>query len=205
MLLMPYKGMIMINQKIMLDAVLNRLGLITKSLWRQVVLQLAFVAPVGLLSGWLFIDSVRQAVIDIEEQTVQARLGIHAVQQKLDAMPLLSVLRAQLAGKITQSTSFQSDRLAQLLVKPLSQAGASLLSWQPVSRSAETPHQERWQLTFSADYAGVLQVLRELTALPYVLRIAQLTVKPDTAPTALPSEAPRLQVELSLIGPEVAQ
>ncbi|AOR62719.1 hypothetical protein [Pectobacterium wasabiae] len=195
----------MINQKIMLDIVSNRPGLITKPLWQQVVLQLAFVATVGLLSDWFFIDDVRQAVIGIEEQTVQARLGIQAVQQKLDAMPLLSVLRAQLAGKITQRNSFQSDRLAQLLVKPLSQAGASLLSWQPASRYAETPHQERWQLTFSADYTGVLQVLRELTTLPYVLRIAQLTIKPDAVPTALSSEAPRLQVELSLVGPEVAQ
>ncbi|MBN3134985.1 MULTISPECIES: hypothetical protein [Pectobacterium] len=193
----------MINQKIMLNAVLNRPGLINKPLWQQLALQWAFVAAVGLLSGWFFIGDVRITVIGTEAQIVQVRLNIQETQQKLDAMPLLSVLHTQLAGKTTRSAPFQPDVLAQLLVEPLSQAGASLLSWQPASRGVEAPHQERWQLVFSADYTGVLQVLRELTALPYVLRIAQLTVKPDAGLTNLSSEAPRLRVELSLIEPEV--
>ncbi|MDC9821460.1 hypothetical protein ABRQ07_17785 [Pectobacterium polonicum] len=193
----------MINQKIMLNAVLNRPGLINKPLWQQLALQWAFVAVVGLLSGWFFIGDVRRTILGAEAQIVQVWLDIQETQQKLDTMPLLSVLHTQLAGKTTRSAPFQPDVLAQLLVEPLSQAGASLLSWQPASRGVEAPHQERWQLVFSADYTGVLQVLRKLTALPYVLRIAQLTVKPDAASTKLSSEAPRLRVELSLIEPEV--
>ncbi|BES83181.1 hypothetical protein PEC302107_01130 [Pectobacterium araliae] len=192
----------MINQTMLIDVVMNQPGLVNKPLWQQLALQLAFVAAAGLLSGWFLIGEVRQTVIGIEEQTVQARLDRQDVQQKLDAMPLLSVLREQLAEKTAQDDPFQPDRLAQLIVEPLSQAGASLLSWQPAPPHAGGSHQERWQLAFSANYTGVLQVLRELAALPYVLRITQLTVKPDAVPTAASSELPRLQVELSLIRPE---
>ncbi|MDE8743876.1 hypothetical protein [Pectobacterium polaris] len=192
----------MINQAIVTHVVLNRPGLVNKPLWQQLALQLAFVAAAGLLAGWFLIGEVRQAVIGIEEQTVQVRLDVGELQQKLDAMPLLSMLRTQLAEKTAQDDPFQPDRLAQLIVEPLSQAGASLLSWQPAPTHAGAPHQERWQLAFSANYTGVLQVLRALTALPYVLRITQLTVKPDGAPTAQSTEIPRLQVELSLIRPE---
>ncbi|MCY9849522.1 hypothetical protein [Pectobacterium jejuense] len=192
----------MINQAIVTAVVLNRPGLVNKPLWQQLALQLAFVAAAGLLAGWFLIGEVRQVVIGIEAQTVQARLDVGELQQKLDAMPLLSVLSTQLAEKTAQDDPFQPDRLAQLIVEPLSLAGASLLSWQPVPPHAGAPHQERWQLAFSANYTGVLQVLRALTALPYVLRITQLTVKPDGAPTAQSTEIPRLQVELSLIRPE---
>ncbi|WP_174867101.1 hypothetical protein [Pectobacterium polaris] len=192
----------MINQAIVAHVVLNRPGLVNKPLWQQLALQLAFVAAAGLLAGWFLIGEVRQAVIGIEAQTVQVRLDVGELQQKLDAMSLLSVLRTQLAEKTAQDDPFQPDKLAQLIAEPLSLAGASLLSWQPAPPHAETPHQERWQLAFSANYTGVLQVLRELAALPYVLRITQLTIKPDAAPTALSSEIPRLQVELSLIRPE---
>ncbi|MEI7235503.1 hypothetical protein WCT82_17500 [Pectobacterium carotovorum] len=192
----------MINPSVLTDAVLNRPGLVDKPLWQQLALQLAFVAAAGLLSGWLLIGDVRRAVIGIEKQTVQACLDRQDVQQKLDTMPLLSVLREQLAEKTAQNDPFQPDRLAQLIVEPLSQAGASLLSWQPTPPHAGASHQERWQLAFSANYTGVLQVLRALAGLPYVLRITQLTVKPDAVPTELSSEIPRLQVELSLIRPE---
>ncbi|MCL6327391.1 hypothetical protein [Pectobacterium polaris] len=192
----------MINQAIMAHVVLNRPGLVNKPLWQQLALQLAFVAAAGLLAGWFLIGEVRQAVIGIEAQTVQVRLDVGELQQKLDAMPLLSMLRTQLAEKTAQDEPFQPDRLAQLIAEPLSLAGASLLSWQPAPPHAGAPHQERWQLAFSANYTGVLQVLRELAALPYVLRITQLTIKSDAAPTALSSEIPRLQVELSLIRPE---
>ncbi|MEQ9889068.1 hypothetical protein [Pectobacterium zantedeschiae] len=192
----------MINQAIVIDVVLNWPRLINKPLWQQFVLQSAFIAAAGLLSGGFLIGEVRRTAISIEAQTVQTRLDIQEVQQKLDAMPLLSVLRTELAAKTVQAAPFQPDRLAQLIVEPLSQAGASLLSWQPAQRHATEPPQERWQLAFSADYASVLQVLRELTELPYVLRIAQLTVKPDTAQTEPSLERPRLQVELSLIRPE---
>ncbi|WP_113626984.1 hypothetical protein [Pectobacterium peruviense] len=194
----------MSNQTVVTDIVLNWPRLINKPLWQQLFLQWAFVAAAGLLSGWFLIGEVRRAVIGIEAQTVQVRLDIQEVQQKLDAMPPLSVLRTQLAEKTAQAVPFQPDRLAQLIVEPLSQAGASLLSWQPTLRDASEPHQDRWQLAFSADYTGVLQVLRELTGLPYVLRIAQLTVKPDTAQTEPSLGMPRLQVELSLIRPEGA-
>ncbi|WP_233970912.1 hypothetical protein [Pectobacterium versatile] len=192
----------MINQSILTDVVLNQPGLVNKPLWQQLALQLAFVAAAGLLSGWFLIGEVRRAVIGIEKQTVQARLDRQDVQQKLDAMPLLSVLREQLAEKTAQNDPFQPDRLAQLIVEPLSQAGASLLSWQPAQPHAGASHQERWQLAFSADYMGVLQVLRALAGLPYVLRITQLTVKPEAVPTESSPEIPRLQVELSLIRPE---
>ncbi|MCA6943053.1 hypothetical protein LF927_17880 [Pectobacterium polaris] len=192
----------MINQAIVAHVVLNRPGLVNKPLWQQLALQLAFVAAAGLLAGWFLIGEVRLVVIGIEEQTVQVRLDVGELQQKLDAMPLLSMLRTQLAEKTAQDEPFQPDRLAQLIAEPLSLAGASLLSWQPAPPHAGAPHQERWQLAFSANYTGVLQVLRELAALPYVLRITQLTIKPDAAPTALSSEIPRLQVELSLIRPE---
>lgn len=192
----------MINPSVLTDVVLNRPGLVNKPLWQQLALQLAFVAAAGLLSGWLLIGDVRRVVIGIEKQTVQARLDVGELQQKLDAMPLLSVLSTQLAEKTAQDDPFQPDRLAQLIVEPLSQAGASLLSWQPAPPHAEASHQERWQLAFSANYTGVLQVLRELAALPHVLRITQLTVKPDAVPTESSSEIPRLQVELSLIRPE---
>ncbi|KHN89300.1 hypothetical protein BSK71_14040 [Pectobacterium actinidiae] len=192
----------MINKTILIDVVMNQPGLANKPLWQQIALQLVFVAAAGLLSGWFLIGEVRQTVIGIEEQTVQARLDRQGVQQKLDAMPLLSVLREQLAGKTTQDERFQPDKLLQLIVEPLSQAGASLLSWQPAPPQVGGSHQERWQLAFSADYTGVLQVLRALTALPYVLRITQLTVKPDAVPTEPSSEIPRLQVELLLIRPE---
>ncbi|KHS64665.1 hypothetical protein RC77_19445 [Pectobacterium brasiliense] len=194
----------MINQAIVTAVVLNQPGLVNKPLWQQLALQLAFVAAAGLLAGWFLIGEVRQAVIGIEEQTVQARLDVGELQQKLDAMPLLSILRTQLAEKTAQDDPFQPDRLAQLIVEPLSLAGASLLSWQPALPHAGAPHQERWQLAFSANYTGVLQVLRALTALPYVLRITQLTVKPDGAPAEQSTEIPRLQVELSLIRPEVS-
>ncbi|MCG5050355.1 hypothetical protein L2164_16825 [Pectobacterium brasiliense] len=193
----------MINQAIVTAVVLNRPELVNKPLWQQLALQLAFVAAAGLLAGWFLIGEVRQAVIGIEEQTVQARLDVGELQQKLDAMPLLSILRTQLAEKTAQDDPFQPDRLAQLIVEPLSLAGASLLSWQPTPPDAGAPHQERWQLAFSANYTGVLQVLRALTALPYVLRITQLTVKPDGDPAAA-SEKPRLLVELTLIRPEVS-
>ncbi|ASY81122.1 hypothetical protein BJK05_14450 [Pectobacterium polaris] len=192
----------MINQAIVAHVVLNRPGLVNKPLWQQLALQLAFVAAAGLLAGWFLIGEVRQVVIGIEAQTVQARLDVGELQQKLDAMPLLSVLRTQLAEKTAQDDPFQPDRLAQLIAEPLSLAGASLQSWQPAPPHTGAPHQERWQLAFSANYTGVLQVLRELAALPYVLRITQLIIKPDAAPTALSSEIPRLQVELSLIRPE---
>ncbi|MEQ6969934.1 hypothetical protein [Pectobacterium polaris] len=192
----------MINQAIVAHVVLNRPGLVNKPLWQQLALQLAFVAAAGLLAGWFLIGEVRLAAIGIEGQTVQVRLDVDELQQKLDAMPLLSVLRTQLAEKTAQDDPFQPDKLAQLIAEPLSLAGASLLSWQPAPPHAGAPHQERWQLAFSANYTGVLQVLHELTALPYVLRITQLTIKPDAAPTALSSEIPRLQVELSLIRPE---
>ncbi|MFW5408029.1 hypothetical protein B7L51_005275 [Pectobacterium brasiliense] len=193
----------MINQAIVTAVVLNRPELVNKPLWQQLALQLAFVAAAGLLAGWFLIGEVRQAVISIEEQTVQARLDVGELQQKLDAMPLLSILRTQLAEKTAQDDPFQPDRLAQLIVEPLSLAGASLLSWLPTPPDAGAPHQERWQLVFSANYTGVLQVLRALTALPYVLRITQLTVKPDGAPAAA-SEKPRLLVELTLSRPEVS-
>ncbi|MCA6952140.1 hypothetical protein [Pectobacterium polaris] len=192
----------MINQVIVTHVVLNRPGLVNRPIWQQLALQLAFVAAAGLLAGWYLIGEIRKAVIGIEEQTVQARLDVGELQQKLDAMPLLSVLRTQLAEKTAQDDPFQPDRLAQLIAEPLSLAGASLLSWQPAPPHVGAPHQERWQLAFSANYTGVLQVLHELTALPYVLRITQLTIKPDAAPTAQSSEIPRLQVELSLIRPE---
>ncbi|QHQ24225.1 hypothetical protein [Pectobacterium parvum] len=192
----------MINQAIVTHVVLNRPGLVNKPLWQQLALQLAFVAAAGLLAGWFLIGEVRLVVIGIEEQTVQVRLDVGELQQKLDAMPLLSVLRMQLAAKTAQDEPFQHERLAQLIAEPLSLAGASLLSWQPAPPHAGAPHQERWQLAFSANYTGVLQVLHELAALPYVLRITQLAIKPDAAPTALSSEIPRLQVELSLIRPE---
>ncbi|GKW42002.1 hypothetical protein LOZ86_02895 [Pectobacterium parvum] len=192
----------MINQAIVTHVVLNRPGLVNKPLWQQLALQLAFVAAAGLLAGWFLIGEVRLVVIGIEEQTVQVRLDVGELQQKLDAMPLLSVLRMQLAAKTAQDEPFQPERLAQLIAEPLSLAGASLLSWQPAPPHAGAPHQERWQLAFSANYTGVLQVLHELAALPYVLRITQLAIKPDAAPTALSSEIPRLQVELSLIRPE---
>ncbi|URG52441.1 hypothetical protein IG605_017635 [Pectobacterium quasiaquaticum] len=192
----------MINPSVLTDVVLNQPGLVNKPLWQQLALQLAFVATAGLLSGWFLIGEVRRAVIGIEKQIIQARLDRQDVQQKLDAMPLLSVLREQLAEKTVQNDPFQPDRLALLIVEPLSQAGASLLSWQPALPHAGVPHQERWQLVFSANYTGVLQVLRELAALPYVLRITQLTIKPDAVPTESPSEIPRLQVELSLVRPE---
>ncbi|MEQ9743082.1 hypothetical protein ABRQ05_02115 [Pectobacterium actinidiae] len=192
----------MINQTILMDVVMNQPGLVNKPLWQQIALQLVFVAAAGLLSGWFLIGEVRQTVIGIEEQTVPARLDRQGVQQKLDAMPLLSVLREQLARKTTQDERFQPDKLSQLIVEPLSQAGASLLSWQPAPPQVGGSHQERWQLAFSANYTGVLQVLRALAALPYVLRITQLTVKPDVVPTEPSSEIPRLQVELLLIRPE---
>ncbi|WP_409158758.1 hypothetical protein [Pectobacterium sp. B2J-2] len=192
----------MINQTLMVDVVLSWPGLVNKPLWQQIALQLAFVAAAGLLAGWLFIGEVRQVVLDIEEQTAQTRFAVWELQQKLGVMPLLSELREQLAEKTAQDEPFQPDRLAQLIVEPLSQAGASLLSWQPVPRHAGEPHQERWQFAFSADYTGVLQVLRELAALPYVLRIAQLSIKPDAVLTASSPETPQLQVALMLIGPE---
>ncbi|POW28689.1 hypothetical protein PB72LOC_02284 [Pectobacterium atrosepticum] len=200
---LPHWGKFMINQAIVIDVMLNWPRLINKPLWQQLALQLALVATAGLLSGWLLIGEVRRVAIGIEAQTVQARLDIQEVQQQLDAMPQLSLLREQLAEKTAQAVPFQPDRLAQLIVEPLSQAGASLLSLQPAQHNAGEPHQDRWQLAFSADYTGVLQVLRELTGLPYVLRIAQLTVKPDATQTEPSSEIPRLQVELLLIRPEV--
>ncbi|MBA5602695.1 hypothetical protein H1224_16715 [Pectobacterium aroidearum] len=193
----------MINQTLMIDAVLNRPGLVNKPLWQQVALQLACVTAAGLLTGWSLIGEIRQTVTGIEEQMIQARLDIQALQQKLDVMPPLSALREQLAEKTAQDTLFQPDRLAQLIAEPLSMAGASLLSWQPAPRHAGGIHHERWQLVFNADYSGVLQVLRDLAALPYVLRIAQLSIKPEAGLTASPPEIPRLQVELTLIGPEV--
>ncbi|MEL4889177.1 hypothetical protein N6P31_19345 [Pectobacterium betavasculorum] len=194
----------MINHAIVIDVVLNWPRLINKPLWQQLVIQLTFVAAAGLLSGWFLVGEVWKTAIGIEVQTVQARLDIQEVQQKLDAMPPLSVLRTQLAERTAQAAPFQPDGLAQLIVEPLSQAGASLLSWQPALPHAGEPPQERWQLAFSADYTSVLQVLRELTALPYVLRIAQLTVKPDIVQTEPSLGMPRLQVELSLIRPEGA-
>lgn len=194
----------MINPSFIMSEVLKRPGLVTQPFWQQVVLQLAFVSIAGLLAGRLFIGDVWQAVNRIEEQTVQVRLSVQTIQKKLDAMPLLSVLRTQFAEKSVQAAPVQPDRLAPLIAKPLSLAGASLLSWQPVPRQAGEAHQERWQLAFSADYTGILQVLRELTALPYVLRIAQLTIKPDAAPMAPSSRMRQLQVELVLLGPEKA-
>ncbi|MDX6917241.1 hypothetical protein R9X49_19215 [Pectobacterium carotovorum] len=193
----------MINQTLLIDVVLRRPELVNKPLWQQIAFQLAFVAAVGLLAGWLFIGEVRQAVLGLEEQTAQARFALRELQQKLDVMPQLSELREQLAEKTAQDEPFQPDRLSQLIVEPLSLAGASLLSWQPAPRHAGEPHQERWQLAFSTDYMGALQVLRELAALPYVLRIAQLSIKPDAVLTASPPETPQLQVALALIGPEV--
>ncbi|MDY4385456.1 hypothetical protein [Pectobacterium aroidearum] len=193
----------MINQTLMIDAVLSRPGLINKPLWQQIALQLACVTAAGLLAGWSLIGEIRQTVTAIEDQMIQARLDIQALQQKLDVMLPLSALREQLAEKTAQDTLFQPDRLAQLIAEPLSLAGASLLSWQPAPRHAEGTHHERWQLVFNADYSGVLQVLRELAALPYVLRIAQLSIKPEAGLTASPPEIPRLQVELTLIAPEV--
>ncbi|UYA62199.1 Type IV pilus biogenesis protein PilO [Pectobacterium sp. F1-1] len=192
----------MISQTLLIDVVLRRPELVNKPLWQQIALQLAFVATTGLLVGWLLIGGSRQVVLGIEDQTAQARFALREIQQKLDVMPQLPELREQLAEKITQDAPFQPDRLSQLIVEPLAQAGASLLSWQPAPRHAGEPHQERWQLAFSADYTGVLQVLRELAALPYVLRIAQLSIKSDAIPTASPPGTPQLQVALALIGPE---
>ncbi len=98
----------MINPSVLTDAVLNRPGLVNKPLWQQLALQLAFVAAAGLLSGWLLIGDVRRAVIGIEKQTVQACLDRQDVQQKLDTMPLLSVLREQLAEKTAQKRSLSA-------------------------------------------------------------------------------------------------
>lgn len=193
----------MINQTLLIDAVLRRPELVNKPLWQQIAFQLAFVSAAGLLAGWLFIGEIRQSALGLEDHIVQARFEVRETQQKLDVMPQLSELHEQLAEKTAQDEPFQPDRLSQLIVEPLSQAGASLLSWQPAPRHAEEPHQERWQLAFSTDYTGALQVLRELAALPYVLRIAQLSIKPEAALTASPPETPQLQVALALIGPEV--
>ncbi|MEI7368224.1 hypothetical protein WCT94_11395 [Pectobacterium sp. 1950-15] len=193
----------MINQTLLIDAVLRRPELVNKPLWQQIAFQLAFVSAAGLIAGWLFIGGVRQSALGLEDHIVQARFEVRETQQKLDVMPQLSELHEQLTEKTAQDEPFQPDRLSQLIVEPLSQAGASLLSWQPAPRHAGEPHQERWQLAFSADYTGALQVLRELAALPYVLRIAQLSIKPEAVLTASPPEIPQLQVALALIGPEV--
>ncbi|MEQ9878047.1 hypothetical protein ABRP92_08625 [Pectobacterium aroidearum] len=193
----------MINQTLLIGAVLRRSELVNKPLWQQIAFQLAFVSAAGLLAGWLFIGEIRQSALGLEDHIVQARFEVRETQQKLDVMPQLSELHEQLAEKTAQDEPFQPDRLSQLIVEPLSQAGASLLSWQPAPRHAGELHQERWQLAFSADYTGALQVLRELAALPYVLRIAQLSIKPDAVLTASPPETPQLQVTLALIGPEV--
>lgn len=192
----------MINQTLLIDAVLRRPELVNKPLWQQIAFQLAFVSAAGLLAGWLFIGGVRQSALGLEDHIVQARFEVRETQQKLDVMPQLSELHEQLTEKTAQDEPFQPDRLSQLIVEPLSQAGASLLSWQPAPRHAGESHQERWQLAFSADYTGALQVLRELAALPYVLRIAQLSIKSEAVLTASPPEIPQLQVALALIGPE---
>ncbi|MFP9228064.1 hypothetical protein [Pectobacterium cacticida] len=191
----------MISHTSATNIVLNCPRLISKPLWHQLALQLTLVTTVGLLSAWFLVGDVRRTAIDDEARTVQTRLDIQSIQQKLDAMPLLSMLLTQLAEKTAHVAPFQPDRLAQLIVAPLSQANASLLSWKPVLPHAGEPPQEQWRLAFSADYASVLLVLRELTELPYVLRIAQLTVKSDSVQTALPLETRRLQVALSLIRP----
>lgn len=193
----------MINQTLMIDVVLSRPEWVNKPLWQQIILQLAFVAVAGLLAGWLLIGEIRQTVLGIEDQIVQTRFALREIQQKLDVMPPLSALHQQLAEKTAQDEPFKPDRLPQLIVEPLSQAGASLLFWQPAPRHTGEPDQTRWQLAFSADYTGVLLILRELAALPYVLRIAQLSIKPDAVLTASSSELPQLQAALTLLGPEV--
>ncbi|WP_437215467.1 hypothetical protein [Pectobacterium sp. LFLA-215] len=193
----------MINQTLLIDVVLRRPELVNKPLWQQIAFQLAFVSVAGLFAGWLFIGEVRHSVLGLEDHIVQARFEARDLQQKLDVMPRLSELHKQLAEKAAQDDPFQPDRLSELIVEPLSQVGASLLSWQPAPRHVGESHQERWQLAFNSDYTGALQVLRELAALPYVLRIAQLSIKPEAVLTASPPETPRLQVALALIGPEV--
>lgn len=173
----------------MINLMLNWPGWGSKPLWALTAAQIVLVGGFSLLGMALVLAAEQRQTAQASQMIAEQRAAIQHIQQQLKAMPSFAALKMQLAERKTEKTSFHADIPSLLVTTPLSQSEALLLSWQPV---ADRNSHNAWLLTFSADYQGVLHVLRKFIAQPHVLRIERL---------AMQSAEGALHIEMNLMKP----
>ncbi|ATA26338.1 hypothetical protein BIY26_02905 [Brenneria goodwinii] len=158
----------------MINAILNWSGWASKPLWALAAAQAMLVGGFSLFGIAMVLQTEQQQMVQIKQRIDQQLAAIQHLQQQLKALPSFATLKTQLSERKADNPPFHADMPSLLVTAPLSQSGASLLSWQP-----ERHHNgsDAWLLTFSADYQATLHVLRKFIALPHVLRIEQLAMK----------------------------
>ncbi|PWC16633.1 hypothetical protein DDT52_17695 [Brenneria roseae subsp. roseae] len=187
----------------MTNPMLNWTVWISQPFWILAIAQVALMTVFILLGNWLVLGEVRQEMADVEQQIGEHSLGIQNIQQQLATMPSLADMQTQLTAWTTGKTPFHVDRVAQLATEPLSRSGAVLLSWQPaVRKSTLIAEETAWILTFRSDYQGLLNVVRQFIALPYVLRMDQLVVKSTESPSYTDRA---LHVEMTVMRPTIGR
>ncbi|MCG8709677.1 hypothetical protein JHU04_002928 [Brenneria sp. 4F2] len=158
----------------MISSMLNWAGWGSKPRWMLAAAQVVLVGGFTLFGIMVTLTAERRQIMQVNHMITEHRVAIRHLQQQLGAMPSIAGLRMQLAEQKTATSAFHADTPSQLVSAPLSQPGTSLLSWQPL---IDQRSHNAWLLTFSADYQGLLEVLRKFTALPSVLRIDRLVIK----------------------------
>lgn len=135
--------------------------------------QAALIGAFSLLGIMLVLNAEQQKIAQFKQMMTEQRAAIGHLRGQLDELPSFATLQMRLAERETEKPSALADMPSLLVNAPLSQSGAVLLSWLPVD---DRHSRHAWLLTFSADYQGVLHVLRKFIALPYALRIERLTM-----------------------------
>ncbi|WP_409308538.1 hypothetical protein [Pectobacterium sp. B1J-3] len=185
----------------MTNSMFNWTRWISQPFWVLAMVQIVVVTVFILLGNETILGGVRQEIVDIKQQIDEQSQALHNIQQQLAMMPLLADMQAQLATETTDQPPFHTDMLAQLVAHPLSHAGAVLLSLQPEQQKSQTTSMgDAWILTFRADYLGLLTVIRQFTALPYVLRIERLAVRSTETPLRAVADH-TLHVEMVVMRP----
>ncbi|MCV9879443.1 hypothetical protein [Brenneria izbisi] len=188
---------------IVINPMINWALWIGQPLWKLALAQVVLITAFIWLGNRLVLEELRREIAVIEQQIGEQSRGIRNIQQQLTTMPALAEMQTQLTAWTKDKTPFLVDKAAQWVTEPLSQSGALLLSWQPVQQNTPaTAEDSAWNLSFNADYPGLINVVRHVISLPYVLRLEQLMVKS----TAQVSNADRrLRVEMIVMRPTVGR
>ncbi|QTF06837.1 hypothetical protein HC231_01960 [Brenneria izadpanahii] len=160
----------------MINAILNWSGWGSKPLWMLAAAQAVLVGGFLLLGIEMILKTERQQIMQINQRVDRQHAAIRHLRQQLQTLPSFAMLKTQLAQRKTANPPFHADMPSLLVTAPLSQSGATLLSWQPEGHQNDNDR-NAWLLSFSADYQGMARVLRKFIALPHVLRIEQLAMK----------------------------
>ncbi|MEE3664734.1 hypothetical protein V2I52_22905 [Brenneria sp. g21c3] len=156
-----------------INLILDWPGWGSKPRWILAAAQVVLIGAFSLLGSVLVLNAERQQILQVNQMIMEQRAAIRHLRRQLDSLPSFAALQVRLAERKSEKPSFHADMPSLLVSAPLSKSGAVLLSWQP---AAHQDNHQAWLLTLSADYQGLLLVLRKFIALPHVLRIERLTM-----------------------------